>query len=154
MSEILDVLAGHLFFQGIEPVYLRILAGCAIHKQFEREEWIMRQGGEANRFYLICEGRVCLQFTSPKCGTVIVETLGESDILGASWMLEPYRWHWDARVLEPVHAIEFNAECLRSICEDDHDIGYELLKRFSGVMVKRLQEARLKCSDIYNICPK
>jgi CRP-like cAMP-binding protein len=152
MSEIIDVLSEHLFFKGIDPGYLRILEGCAGYERFEEEEWIMRQGGEANRFHIIHEGRVSLQFTSPKCGTVIVETLGEGDILGASWMFEPYRWHWDARALERTCTIAFNAVCLRGICEDDHDLGYELMKRFSRAMIKRLQAARLKCSDIYNVC--
>jgi CRP/FNR family cyclic AMP-dependent transcriptional regulator len=154
MSEIVDVLAQHLFFDGLDPIYLRILAGCAVYECFEQGKWIIRQGGEANRFYVIYSGRVSLEFTSPKCGTVIVETLGDSDILGASWMFEPYRCHWDARALEPTLTMAFNANCLRAICEDDHDIGYELMKRFSKAMIQRLQEARLKCSDIYNVCAK
>lgn len=152
MSEIIDVLSEHLFFKGIDPVYLRILEGCARYKRFEEGEWIMHQGGEANRFYIIYDGRVCLQFTSPKCGMVIVETLGKGDILGASWMFEPYVCHWDARALEQTHTIAFNAVCLRGICEEDHDLGYELMKRFSCAMVKRLHAARLKCADIYNVC--
>jgi len=154
MSEIVDVLAQHLFFDGLDPIYLRILAGCAVYERFEQGKWIMRQGGAANRFYVIYSGKVSLEFTSPKCGTVIEETLGDSDILGASWMFEPYRCHWDARALEPTLTMAFNAKCLRAVCEDDHDIGYELMKRFSKAMVQRLQEARLKCSDIYNICAK
>jgi len=48
----------------------------------------------------------------------------------------------------------FSAECLRAICEEDHDIGYELMKRFASTMIRRLQEARLKCSDIYRICAR
>lgn len=152
MSEILEVLSEHPFFEGLDPVYLRILAECAMHKSFQQGDWIMLQGGEANRFYLIQQGRVSLQFTSPSCGTVMVETLGDADIIGDSWLVEPYRWHWDARALEYVRAIAFNAKCLRGICEEDHDIGYELMKRFSCIMVRYLQAARLKCSDIYNLC--
>jgi CRP-like cAMP-binding protein len=154
MAEIVDVLAQHLFFVGLDPITLRILAGCAGYERFEQGEWIMRQGSEADRFYLVYSGRVSLEFTSPKCGTVILETLADGDILGASWMFEPYRCHWDARALEPTYTLAFNAKCLRAICEDDHDIGYELMKRFSSALIKRLQEARLKCSDIYNVCAK
>ncbi len=152
MSDILGILSEHPFFEGIDPVYLRILAGCATDRRFGEGDWIMQQGGEANRFYLIRQGRVSLEFTSPSCGTVIVETLGDGDILGDSWMFEPYRWYWDARALEPILTIAFNAKCLRGICEDDHDIGYELMKRFSGIVINYLQAARLKCSDIYGVC--
>jgi CRP/FNR family cyclic AMP-dependent transcriptional regulator len=154
MAEIVEVLAQHRFFAGLDPITLRILAGCAVYERFEQGKWIMRQGGKANRFYVIYNGRVSLEFTSPKCGTVILETLGEGDVLGASWLFEPYRCHWDARALEPALTMAFNAKCLRAICEDDHDIGYELMKRFSNVMIKRLQEARLKGSDIYHVCAK
>ena len=39
--------------------------------------------------------------------------------------------------------------CLRGKCEDDPKLGYELMKRFASILVRRLQSARLRVIDIY-----
>jgi CRP/FNR family cyclic AMP-dependent transcriptional regulator len=61
----------------------------------------------------------------------------------------PYRWTYDARALELVRAIAMDATCLRDKCEADHDLGYELMKRFMPVMVERLHSTRLQMLDVY-----
>ena len=46
-------------------------------------------------------------------------------------------------------AIALDAKCLRDKCDADHDLGYELLKRFLPVLVQRLQATRLQMLDVY-----
>jgi hypothetical protein len=43
-----------------------------------------------------------------------------------------------------------DGECLRRKCEHDHDLGYELLKRFAEVITQRLQATRLQLLDVYS----
>jgi CRP/FNR family transcriptional regulator, cyclic AMP receptor protein len=57
-------------------------------------------------------------------------------------MFPPYTWQFSARAVEPAAAIFFYGTILREHCDKDHSLGYELLKRMSAVMVKRLQAAR------------
>ena len=57
-------------------------------------------------------------------------------------MFPPYTWQFTARAVEATTAIFFYGTILREYCEKDHSLGYELLKRMSAVMVKRLQAAR------------
>jgi CRP-like cAMP-binding protein len=78
-----------------------------------------------------------------------IETLGEGDLLGWSWLFPPYRWQFDALAIEAVRAIAMDGKCLREKCEKDHDLGYDLMKRFSRIMTLRLQAARLQLLDIY-----
>jgi hypothetical protein len=61
----------------------------------------------------------------------------------------PYRWHLDARALEHVRALAVDGACLRGKIEDDHDLGYELMRRFAGVIVSRLQATRFQLLDVY-----
>lgn len=75
---------------------------------------------------------------------VVIETISSGDLLGWSWMFPPYTWQFTARAVEPTPAIFFYGTILREYCEKDHSLGYELLKRMSAVMVKRLQAARKK----------
>ncbi len=79
------------------------------------------------------------------------QTVAEGDVLGWSWLFPPYRWVFDAQALELTRALVFDGTCLRGKCEDDHNLGYELMKRFAHVVVQRLQATRLQLLDVYGI---
>jgi len=78
-----------------------------------------------------------------------VHTLGEGDVLGWSWLIPPYRWHFDALAVEPVRAFALDGKCLRAKCEDDHDLGYALMKQVAQITTHRLHATRLHMLDIY-----
>lgn len=143
------ILGEHPFFGGMEEPYLQLFVDCASNVRFSAGEMIFREGEEANTFYLIRQGRVALETSAPQRGTVIIETLREGDVLGWSWMVPPYRWRFDARAMEPVRAIALDGRCLRGRSEEDHNLGYELMKRCAQVMEHRLQAARLQLLDVY-----
>ena len=42
-----------------------------------------------------------------------------------------------------------DAACLRGKCEADHDLGYEVMKRFMPVLIQRLQAAQMQILDVY-----
>ncbi len=137
--EILErVLAAHPFFNDLNPEYLKLLIGCASHQRFEAGQYLFREGQEANRFYLIREGKVALEIFSPQSAAINIATADDGDIIGWSWLLSPYRWRFDARVLQETHAIALDGKRLRAICEQNHDLGYELLKRFANIIEQRL----------------
>lgn len=144
-----SLLAQHPFFAGLDPAYLELIAGCASNVRFEAGEVIFQEGDAADRFYLLRFGRVKLEIFSPAMGAVAVETVGEGDVLGFSWLLPPYRWHHDARAVELTRALAFDGECLRGKCEHDPRLGYELMQRFAQVIVRRLRGAELQLLDLY-----
>jgi len=143
------ILGEHPFFGGMEEPYLQLFVDCASNVRFNAGEMIFREGEEANTFYLIRHGRVALETSAPQVGSVIIRTLGEGEVLGFSWMVAPYRWRFDARAMEPVRAIALDGRCLRGRSEEDHDLGYELMKRCAQVMEQTLQAARLQLLDVY-----
>ncbi len=149
METLERILAEHPFFKDLSEPYLQLVTGCASNVRFEPEKFIFREGEEANQFYLIRQGRVALQIFAPDRGQITVETLEEGDILGWSWLIPPYNWHFDARVLELTRAIALDGKCLRRKCEEDHDLGYELLKRFAHIIEQRLSSTRLQVLDMY-----
>ena len=134
----------HPFLDGMNPTQLALLADCAIPVHFKKGQTILREGELANRFYLIESGKVVLESGEGFGDPVIVETIGAGDLLGWSWMFPPYVWHFTARAAEPTEAIFFYGTILREYCERDHSLGYELFKRITPVMLKRLQAARQK----------
>ena len=132
----------HPFLAGMNRVQLSLLADCAMATHFKKGQTILREGEFANRFYLIESGKVVLESPDAPGKPLIIETIGSGDLLGWSWMFPPYTWRFTARAVEPIAAIFFYGTILREYCEKDHSLGYELLKRMSAVMVKRLQAAR------------
>jgi CRP/FNR family cyclic AMP-dependent transcriptional regulator len=143
------ILVAHPFFQGMEEPYRQLFVDCASNVRFDAGEVIFREGEEANKFYLIREGRVAVEISSPERGPVIIQSLKEGDVLGWAWMMPPYRWHFDARAVELTRAIALDGRCLRERSESDHDLGFQLMKRAAQVMEERFQATRLQLLDIY-----
>ena len=107
---------------------------------FTPGQYVFRESGQADTLYLIERGQVVLE-RHPPSGPVEVETVGAGDVLGWSWLVPPYRWHFDARVVELTEAVALDGRALRKRCEEDHDVGYNVLKRFSGLIARRLESA-------------
>jgi len=112
-----------------------------MESHFEAGDLIFSEGDPANRIYLLKNGKVVLECDSESEPTVI-QTLGPGDVLGWSWLFPPFYWHFDARAEQPTDAIFFYGTRLRELCEADHDLGYELMKRTAKVAIKRLMAAR------------
>ena len=151
METLARLLAEHPFLQGLQPEHIELLTGCASNVRFDSGQFIFREGDEANHFYIIRHGKVALEIYAPGKGPITIETLEEGDILGWSWLFPPYHWHFDARAVELTRAIALDGKCLRTKCDEDPSLGYELVKRFSHVLVDRLQATRMKLLDLYGV---
>ncbi len=149
METLERILAEHPFFAGLEPRHLALLVGCASNRRFEAGQLFFHAGAEANEFFLIRHGKVALEIAAPGRAPITIQTLGEGEILGWSWLIPPYHWMFDAVAIEQTRAVALDGKCLRGKCEADHDLGYELLKRFAHIMEQRLVAARLQMLDVY-----
>jgi CRP/FNR family transcriptional regulator, cyclic AMP receptor protein len=149
METLERILAEHPFFEALDPEYFKLLVGCASNVRFEAGSYMFRQGEEANQFYLIRQGRVAIEIKEPQCAPVVVETLEKDDVLGWSWLVAPHYWRSDGRAVEVTRAIALDGKCLRNKCEQNHDLGYELMKRFIGILEQRLQSTRMQLLDVY-----
>ena len=149
METLESILAEHPLFSGMEQRHLQILVGCARNVRFESTDVIFREGEKANEFYLIRTGKVALQLFADRRGPLTILTLGEGDVLGWSWLSPPYHWKFTACALETTRAIFLDGKCLREKAESDHDLGYELLKRFIHVIEERVRATSLKLLNVY-----
>jgi CRP-like cAMP-binding protein len=141
--------AEHSFLKGLGRDQFTLLKDCALPAHFKAGEVIFREGEPAKRFYLITSGKVVLESGEGYGDPVIIETIGAGDLLGWSWMMPPYEWHFTARAIESTEAIFFAGAILREYCERDHSLGFELHQRMSAVMMRRLQAARKKMLEIH-----
>jgi CRP/FNR family transcriptional regulator, cyclic AMP receptor protein len=151
METLQNLLAEHPFAQGLEERHLALLTGCASNVRFDTGQVIFREGEEANQFYLVREGNLAVELHAAERGPITVLTVGAGEVLGWSWLVPPYRWQFDARALQPTRAIALDGKCLRAKAEQDHDLGYELLKRVAHIMEERLQATRLQLLNVYDV---
>lgn len=149
METLRPILEQHPFLQGLAPEYLELLVGCASNVKFGEGEYLFREGKEADCFYILRAGKVSIETYSPGRGTIQIQTVGEGDVLGWSWLISPYKWSFDGRAVEMTRAISLDARCLREKCAKDHDLGYEFMQRFAHVIVQRLRATHLQLVDMY-----
>ena len=149
MQTLDELIAASPVFAGLRAAQLDLIAGCAINEHFAAGTYLFREGEAADRFYLIREGAIALEVDVPGRGRRVLETLGQGEVVGWSWLFEPYRWHFDGRTVQPTRVIGFDGACLRGKCDSDHELGYELMRRFAASMVERLQATRLQLLDVY-----
>jgi CRP-like cAMP-binding protein len=149
METLERIIAEHPFFADLESYYTTLLVGCASNVRFQTGAYIFKEGEEANDFYLIRTGKVALELFAPQREPIIVETLSEGEILGWSWLVPPYHRKFHAHAVEETRALVLDGKCLRTKCEQNHDLGYELLKRFSQVIAQRLEATRYQLLDVY-----
>lgn len=143
------ILSEHPFFAGLPDELRRLVAGCARNHRFDAGQYLCREGKDANEFFLIRHGTVALEVVAPGGTPIVFSTLRTGDIVGASWLIPPYRWTFDARAVELVRAIGIDAACLRTKSESDYHLGYEMMKRFAPILVRRLHDTRLQLLDVY-----
>ena len=149
METLERIIAEHPFFADLGAEYTELLVGCASNVRFKAGEYIFREGGEADQCYLIREGRVALEIFAPPRKPIEVETLDAGDILGWSWLMPPYVWKFHAHAIEATRAIALDGKCLRAKCEQNHDLGYEIFRRFSQIVGRRLDATCYQLLDVY-----
>jgi CRP/FNR family transcriptional regulator, cyclic AMP receptor protein len=149
MESLERIVKEHPFFAGMPDAFCELVCGCAKNAHFGAGQYLFHEGEPADWFYLLRHGRVALQVTAPGRGAVTFQTMAEGEIVGLSWLIPPYRWTYDAKAIELTRAIAMDAKCLRQKCEADHDLGYEMMKRFMPVLIQRLQATRLQILDVY-----
>jgi CRP/FNR family transcriptional regulator, cyclic AMP receptor protein len=143
------LIAEHRFFAGLASRDCELIGGCARNVRFDRGAYLFREGEPANQFFLIRHGRVALEIAAPGREPLRFLTIDAGEIAGEAWLLPPYRWVFDAQALELTRALTIDAICLRAKCEEDHDFGYEMMKRFMAMLVQRLHAAQLQLLDVY-----
>jgi CRP/FNR family cyclic AMP-dependent transcriptional regulator len=133
----------------LAPGHRATIAGCGRNRVFSPGAQLMREGEPADSFFVVREGTVALETWVPQRGAIALATLHAGDLLGWSWLVEPFTTTFDARAISETHAIVFDAACLRGKFESDPALGYALHKVFAGVIVERLQAARFRLLDVY-----
>ena len=150
MKNLESYLTAHPFLSGMDKKHIELIVGCARNERFNPGDYLFHEGDEAHRFYFVREGKLAMEVFRPPKGGIVFHTLGNSDVLGWSWLVAPYIRHFDCRAMELTRTISFDGNCLRTKCDEDQKLGYDMMKRFVNLMEAELMALRLQLLDIYD----
>jgi CRP-like cAMP-binding protein len=142
-----EYLSGHEFFSGFSDDILKFLCECSSTHTIKKGQILFRQGENADKFYVVRNGRISIQMPAIMGPTLEIQALGKSQVLGWSWLISPYKWSFQAKAEEDSELLMFDGAAILARCEQEPKFGYELLKKFATLMSMRLDAARQKMMD-------
>ncbi|PWI13204.1 regulator [Streptomyces sp. Act143] len=125
------------------------LLRVAREAHFPQGTRLFEEGGHANRFWILRDGTAALDLHVPGRRAPVVETLGVGDLVGWSWLYEPYVWQLGAGAVTAVRAYEFDAVAVRLMCLNDPEFGRAVEHWVGRVLAHRLHAARTRLLDLY-----
>ena len=142
-------LAAFPVFAHLPDAERELISSTAHTVRFAANERLFSEGRPARGCWLIRGGRVALDLAVPGRGQVVVQTLGPGDVLGWSWLVPPYRWHFGATSVLPTTATELDTDQLRALAEQNPRFGYALVLTLFEEVLQRLQATRARLLDLY-----
>ncbi|MFC2172259.1 Crp/Fnr family transcriptional regulator [Acidobacteriota bacterium] len=107
--------------------------------ELEEGQSIFKDGDFADKFYMCLQGKVLLEERlSPKI-TVTIFSIKPGQAFGVSSLLEPVYYESDAICSEPSTLIAGKGEDILQLLEEDHSMGYLLMKRINMILFRYLQ---------------
>ncbi|MFC1556511.1 cyclic nucleotide-binding domain-containing protein [candidate division KSB1 bacterium] len=148
MEKIAEMLKKNFLLKGLDDKYLSKMAKFAVKEHFESGKIIFRMSDEVHKVYIIESGAVSLESSlSTRKEPITIQIIRKGESFGWSWFLYSNTSLFDARTIEHTEVIAFDSNNLRKLCENDHDLGYELLKRITRILTQRLSMTRVRLVD-------
>jgi CRP/FNR family cyclic AMP-dependent transcriptional regulator len=147
---ITEYLSAHPFFSDFSDDVLKFLSECSSTREIKKGQILFRQGEKADKFYVVLNGRISIEMPAIMGPTLEIQTLVNDQVLGWSWLILPYQWNFQTKAEEDTELLQFDGAAILARCEQEPKFGYEVLKKFAGLMSVRLNAARQKMMDEWN----
>lgn len=144
-----NIITENLLFKDFNNEEIDILVKNSSFVSFDSGDFIVSARQDAKHFYFIINGSVSLQAFSHEHGVIELENIQDGEILGWSWLIPPYKYHFDAIILDKTRAIQFDAHALKIEMQNNHEFGYKIYKLIVPVIIERLQASRENILELY-----
>ncbi|HZW04666.1 MAG TPA: Crp/Fnr family transcriptional regulator [Anaerolineaceae bacterium] len=137
------------WFLELKPESLERLASIAQICQLAPGEVLFQEGDRSNYLYLLLDGEVNLTSHVPTHGSLQIYTAQPLDVIGWSSLTPIVRQRTaNAQAVSATRLLTFDGESLRKLCEQDHDLGFIIMRRLANVVASRLLITRLQLLDL------
>jgi CRP-like cAMP-binding protein len=128
---------------------LDLFESVSTERRLAAGEILFEEAGPADTFYFVAAGKVGLELTAPGKEPIVIQTLGPGDLVGVSWLFQPYRWNWRARAVVDTDLVAVDATLIRAHLEKNRDLALEVLTVVAAELVGRLHRTRIQLLDLY-----
>jgi CRP-like cAMP-binding protein len=138
------------WFQEISRDHLEKIADIAHLRHVRAGEVLFREGDVEDYLYIVVEGRIALDIFIPHRGKIRIYTVEPLDIFGWSSVTPIIRKRTAGAVaVVDGSVIAIHSEKLRAACDEDHDLGYIVMRRLANIVASRLLVTRLQLLDMF-----
>ena len=139
------------WFQELQIKHLDMIAGITQLKQAHAGETLFRESDKEDFIYIVLEGRVALDMFVPPRGKVRFYTAERWEVFGWSSVTPSVRQRTaGATAVTETFLAAVEAAKLRELCDQDHTLGYLVMRRLANVVASRLLITRLQLLDMFS----
>ena len=123
------------------------LANVATRVDVSGGEPLFREGEPADEVYFVVSGVILLHLRVVGRQTLTVLSVGPGELVGWSGLLPQGRVA-SATVAQDATLLRFHGPTLLELCEEDHDIGFVLMRTVVHQLAQRLHDTRLQLLNL------
>lgn len=136
-------------FRLLRPEQVNLLSEASKVTKLKAGEVVYRQGGKADRFYIVLKGQVSLRLPARTVGlSLLIDELREGDLFGACVFAALDAYNLNAQCIEESEILVISVSALRAIMDEDPRIGYAIQARISEIYFKRYVETMEKLQAV------
>lgn len=148
-AELSKILHRIPWFLELNQEQLDCLTGITTLHRLEPGDLLFKEGDREDFLYFLIEGQMVLEIEIPGHGQVVFYTAETMDIVGWSSMTPIARQRTaTARATQRCMLVGLQNELLAQLCEEDHDIGYIIMRRLANVVANRLLTTRVYLMEL------
>ncbi len=144
-----DALKSIPWFLDFNQKQMEKLARISSIIELKAGEVLFCEGDRVDNTYIILDGQVSVEITVPAQGPLQIYVAEPLDVLGWSKMTPVVRQRVASTIaLKDTHLLVFNGDDLAALCEEDHHIGYVVVRRLANVVATNMLHTKLQLMDL------
>lgn len=149
-KQLTEILQAIPWFQMLSDEHFTKLCQISSVILLAKDEVLFKQGDTEKYLYILLEGRVGVDIYGPVQGYIRVYTAEPMDVIGWSSATPVVRQRTaTAKAVLDSRLIGIDAQKLNLLCEEDHHLGYIVMRRLANVVAARLMICRLQILDLF-----
>jgi len=140
------------WFQEIKREHLLKIMEISQLRSVKAEEILFREGDKEDYLYIVIEGRIALDMFIPHRGKIRIYTAEPWDVFGWSSVTPTIHQRTaGATAVTDGFIVCIDSSRLRQACDEDHDLGYLVMRRLTNIVASRLLVTRLQLLDMFAV---
>lgn len=111
---------------------------------------IFSEGERHSRIYLVSSGSIRLDMKTAKCGRQTILSIGAGDFLAWSALIGDGVMTSTAVAAGNVELVALDTESLQQLLQQQHELGYLVMRALAKSLSRRLLATRLQLLDLYH----